>query len=706
MPKLSHSLLVRGALIVLFILVAGAVYYYISTDFSPGKKKKYIAYIGRYTNYQDTVPADKREKNKFDLMHEVALQELLQQLDLPYHQLELKTYDCERNGEVSRKIYEAIAADSNVVMVIDNTWGEHISRCHDLIREKNIPVISLNADRNSLDYGNNVIFAGNNDHVPHDISAFITKVLKKKKVNFISETDYPVHQEYLKAFAQNQIEVNFMLTTEKKDFKNDSARFYQEWTSYLQKHPEEASSLWVINTHVDIGNGLIHYADKHFKNIRLLGHSYIINPSNLKKFGENNDNELILISSPTDAVSHELYNDIEKLKAKYPAYMQNPNHPMFIKRCQDAVEMVKNKFEDIRDTFSLSKTDFIKFFRTLPGRTITEDGEIYEFDSTLTVLPELYFAEYSKGTLHSYPLQLNLEREVIPNLFFGMEIVDIYNIDMDANSFTADFYYWVKLDSANQEAEKFIIFQNMKQNESSRELVFEKTDRRTIYKLYKVSGVFYVNYILREYPFDTQELFIRAEILSPATKLKVSFDARSFALDPKAIDKFKITEWNKLKYYVTVDNEVQMGMHGDPDIEEEKWSEFKNIYFRLVVNRKSTTPMLEIILPLVLIGIISISLLFLKDISFENLGEVSIGVFMSIVAFSISFSATTPTSDDLTRADLLFWLTFIVVLLNFFAVIILNAIYDEEEVKKIDIRKISVGAGVLYIGAVSYVLMF
>jgi len=706
MPNLTRSTLLKGVFAILLLLTVGVAYFYITADSTPNRQKKYIAYIGRYSDHKDTSEANREKKKVFDLMHEVALQEMLKNLSLPYHELELKTFDCKRNWEESQKIYETIAADTNIVMVIDNTWGEQISHCSAIIKNKNIPVISLNADRNGLDFGSNVIFSGNNDHVPYDICAFTTKILKENKVNFISETDYPVHEEYLKAFAQSNLKVNFSLSTTKKDFKSDSARFYNDFLSYLKQHPEEESSLWVINTHSDIGNGLIQYVNKHFKKMRLLGHSYIVNPTHLKKFGEKNDNELILISSPSDAVTRELYSDIEELKSKYPQYLQNPNHPMFIKRCQDAVEMVKNKFEDIQDTTTLSKTDFIKFFRTLPGRTITEDSEIYEFDSTLTVLPELYFAEYAKGAMHSYPLQLSLEREVIPNLFFGMEIVDIYNIDMDANSFTADFYYWVKLDSSNKEAEQFIIFQNMKQNESSRELVFEKIDRRTIYKLYKVSGVFYVNYILREYPFDTQELFIRAEILSPANKLKVSFDARSFALDPKAIDKFKITEWNKLKYYVTVDNEVQMGMHGDPDIEEEKWSEFKNIYFRLVVHRKSTTPMLEIILPLVLIGIISISLLFLKDISFENLGEVSIGVFMSIVAFSISFSATTPTSDDLTRADLLFWLTFIVVLLNFFAVIILNAIYDEQEVRKIDIRKISIGAGVLYIAAVSYVLMY
>jgi len=367
--------------------------------------------------------------------------------------------------------------------------------------------------------------------------------------------------------------------------------------------------------------------------------------------------------------------------------------------------MIRNKFDHGHDTTTLSKKDFNAYFQKLPNQIVREEDEIYQFDSILNLVPEIFFTQYQAGRFHSCPLQLNEYREVIPNLFFGMEISDIYNINMDENSFTSDFYYWIKLDSNNRDAEKYIIFQNMKQNESSKELIFEKTDGSSIYKLYKVSGIFYVNYELHKYPFDAQEIFVRAEILSPATKLKVSFDQKSFDLDTSKIDKFKITEWNKLKYYVTVDNEINLGMYGDPDMEEEKLYEFKNIFFRLNVSRKRTTPLLEIVLPLVLIGLISISLLFIKDISFENLGEVSIGVFMSIVAFSISFSASTPSSDNLTKADYLFWLTFIVVLLNFMIVILVNAIYEPEEVKNIDIRKLSILLGISYILLVVAILL-
>lgn len=693
--------------ITLIVLVIGSIYILKNSLFQKSSKKvKYIAYIGRYTNQADTIPCSKQPLNKFDLMHEVTLKKYLKELDLPYTELQLKTFDCRKDGTVSDSIYKEIAKDPDIIAVIDNTWGQHISKCANTIKENNIPIIAINADRNEYDFGTSAIFTGSQDNIPHDMVAYISKVLHKDKINFISEMDYGLHNSYLKAFSEGGITVNKLFTVKGKGFtKDDSTRLYSDIDSYFQKNPSEENTLMVLSVHADIGNDLINYINTRFSKLHLLGHAYIVNTTYLKNFGEGNKNELIIVSNPTDALTKTLYNDIESLKGTYPDYFKNTNHPLFVERCYDAVEMIRNKFDHVPDTSTLSKSDFVSYFHTLHNQIVREEDEIYQFDSILNLVPEIFFTQYQDGRFHSCPLQLNEYREVIPNLFFGMEISDIYDINMDENSFTSDFYYWIKLDSNNRDAEKYIIFQNMKQNESSKELIFEKTDGSTIYKLYKVSGIFYVNYELEKYPFDKQEIFVRAEILSPSTKLKVSFDQKSFDLDSTKIDKFKITEWNKLKYYVTVDNEINLGMYGDPDMEEEKLYEFKNIFFRLNVERKETTPLLEIVLPLVLIGLISISLLFIKDISFENLGEVSIGVFMSIVAFSISFSASTPSADNLTKADYLFWLTFIVVLLNFMVVILVNAIYEPEEVKNIDIRKLSTGLGISYILLVSIVLL-
>lgn len=676
--------------------MAVVVLFFLSCNKNHHKQEKYVAYIGRYTDMNDATPQNQQTPNGFDVLHELALEKYLDEINVPNIRLSLKTFDCRKSGVLSDSIYHEIAKDTNIVAVIDNTWGEHLKYCANTIKSFNIPVIAINADRNNLDFGKNVIFTGNNDHVPLDEISFLKKALKKNKINFISERDYPIHETFLKEFEKNGIEVANQILINGRNFTKDDSMQMLSDIEDVFSNPQSHENYTIINTHGKIGTGILKFLDNNFTDLKLLGHSYIVDTDRIKSFGKGNHNDLILISTPTDAINKKLTLDVDELKLTNPENFKQINSSMFVKRCFEASKILESSLLANKTNKSITKHYIVDYFHSLEGEAINLKDDFYEFDSTLTMLPELYFVEYNAGKLSSCPLQLSMEREVIPNLFFGMEIVDIYNIDINTNSFTSDFYYWVKLDSTQKEAEKFIVFNNMKQNESSKELIIEKKKGSMIYKLYKVSGVFYVNFELQQYPFDRQEIFINAEILNPSNQVKVSFDEKTFAVDPSVIDNMKITEWEKEKFYVTVESTMSKGLHGDPDIAEEKLNRFKSIFYRLIVKRNPISPLLEIVLPLFLIGMVAISLLMIKDVSFENLGEVSIGVFITIVAFSISYSAATPNTDDLTRADLLFWTTFAVVLVVFLIVIITNSIYDKEEVVHIDLRKVGMLMGVIF----------
>ncbi len=74
-----------------------------------------------------------------------------------------------------------------------------------------------------------------------------------------------------------------------------------------------------------------------------------------------------------------------------------------------------------------------------------------------------------------------------------------------------------------------------------------------------------------------------------------------------------------------------------------------------------------------MIGIAAIAILFVKDTSFEHVGEVCIGIFLSIATYSIGFAQLTPRTNVLTIADILFYGTFVIVLLIFLKVIFFNS---------------------------------
>lgn len=686
------------------------------------KPTRYVAYVGRYTNAKDTLPPDKRVVNPFDRMNERILQQYLEELnnELPHVRLELRTYDCKQTPEGSAEVYKTIVADTQVVAVIDNTWGANVAGGQPAIRAAGLPVIALNADHNSLDYGPAAVFIGNSDNVPYDLAHYVAKALKVSSVNFITEWDYALTASYYKAFEEQGISVNrvFNVTTAQDVHPDSLARVGNQLLEFFGNNPAEKQRLLVLNVHNSWGNALIKYLDKHVDGLRLMGHAYVANAKALEGFGASNTNTIILISNPTDALSRKSNQDLKRFQEEDPDLFAHVNVPLFIKRCLDATAilravLVPPKAQPMPGAKPAAEPPALVVptraslkagFAALSGTTLAGAFDLYTFDGARVLMPDLYFSKYSQGKLFSMPEQLNQHREVIPNLLFGIEIQDIYDLDIASNSFTSDFYYWVKVDTAHQDAEKYISFQNMKSSESSRELIIEKQEGNQRYRLYRVSGIFYVNYSLSDFPFDKQELAINVEILSPADKLKISFDQSALLLDPEAIEKFKVTGWNKKGYYVTVDNIITRSIKGDPQGQPGTLKKFKNFAFRLNVERIVLGSYLQIVLPLVLIGFIAISVLFITDLTFENVGEVSVGIFLSIIAFSISLTEMIPSSNYLTRADMLFWLTFIVVFVSFMAIIVLNSLFPTAVIRTKQLKALGTLMAVLYPLLVLYVL--
>ncbi|MBX3102261.1 MAG: hypothetical protein KF690_07130 [Bacteroidetes bacterium] len=687
---------------------------------------RYVAYVGRYTNANDTLPPHKQKINPFDQMNERIFKTYLEELNelLPQCRLELRTYDCQQSARGSDSVYKLIAADTMVLAVIDNTWGVNLAGAQETIRKEQLPVIALNADHNHLDYGSASIFTGNSDNVPLDLASYIHYALREGSVNFITERDYALTQTYYTAFKQHDIVVNrvFEVQTTQEVNPDSLARVGEAMLQFYRQNPAEKKRLLVLNVHNTWGNALIKYLDKHLDGMRLMGHAYIANANALQGFGASNTNTIILITNPTDALSRKSNQDLKAFQKEDAELFSHVNVPLFIKRCLDATSILQQALLPPRPKFlpgtkpvtppaespELPPVPTRRYMRqqfaALGDTTLAGELDIYTFDSSRVLVPDIYFSQYSQGKLFSMAAQLNQRREVIPNLLFGIEIQDIYDLDIASNSFTCDFYYWVKLDTSHLDAEKYISFQNMKSSESSRELIIEKQDGPQVYKLYRVSGIFYVNYSLFDFPFDTQELAVNVEILSPADKLKISFDQSSLLLDPEAIEKFKVTGWNKEEYYVTVDNMITRSIKGDPQGQPGTLKKFKTFAFRLVVKRIVLGSYLQIVLPLVLIGLIAIAVLFITDLTFENVGEVSVGIFLSIIAFSISLTEMIPSSNYLTRADMLFWLTFIVVFVSFMAIIVLNSLFPTSVIRTKQLKSLGTFLAGLYPLLVLYVL--
>lgn len=122
----------------------------------------------------------------------MAFEASLAQLNAKNYGVEyqLKSYQCDFKEDTIQSLYSAIAADTNVALVIDNTWGRHIRHAAEIIKGR-LPVIATNADQNQLDFGYNAVFLEPNDPQPFYLVKFIKEVLKAKRIGFITGKGLP-----------------------------------------------------------------------------------------------------------------------------------------------------------------------------------------------------------------------------------------------------------------------------------------------------------------------------------------------------------------------------------------------------------------------------------------------------------------------------------------------------------------------------------
>jgi len=671
-----------------------------------------IAYIGRYTTHNDTTPVAQRKLSPFDLMHETVLKDQLKTLgDSLGVRISLRTFDNGRDPRISDSIYRLISQDTTIDLVVDNTWGEHLIPSASLIRQHAIPLLSINADRGSAEFGESALFLGNDDIVPENIATYLRDVLKYDRVVFLGEEDYPLHVGFIDNLAGHGIEIHKLCTLNLSD-TTTIQRAIDSVVAFYVSHPKDRQIPLLLNVHNAVGDRVLAAVESRLDSITIVGGAYVASLAALQRLGRVRSgagHRLIIMGRPTDAVSRTIALDLDRYRQEQPDVFGSPSAPFFLARCVAVAELVGALLKDSALRTMPIRSLVARKIHSFEDASVVGASDLYEFDSAGNLLTDVYFTLYQEdrrgGDFRSLPIQINRQRQQIPDLQFGLDIQNIHDIDVDNNTFKADFFYWVNVDTAFRKAEEELVFRNLIESENAPTRVMEKIDGSTLYRLYKVSGTFGHQYVLRDYPTDQQELVISLEVLSPSDRLRISFDKGSIDIDPATLERFRVSAWRKQKYYVTVDNRVSTTMRGNPELRGGKPAVFKTIAFRLMVKRKLLGPFLEIVLPLSLIGFVAIALLYVNDISFSNLGDVIVGTFLGIITFSIVLSAITPSSDYLTRADILFWTTFIVVLTSFMTVIIVNARHKAHELDGVDIKPVRLTLAVVYPLAILAVLM-
>ncbi len=629
-----------------------------------GRPLRYVAYVG--FNYQDTVKA--RSNNYTDSLHLVALQAYLEQLNERGYgaTYQLKTYQCDFKEDTIQSLYSNIAADTNVALVIDNTWGRHIRHAAEAIKGK-LPVIAMSADQNQLDFGNNAVFLDPNDPQPFYLIQFIQKVLEAKKIGFVTETDYLLHGRFSSLIAENKLPCDTLVQLLQSRYVNnnevpsDYAEVLER--NLLREFSKPEPSVILLNTHSGYGNLVMRFLQK----TKGLPHKTIIGLPGVTNIGDHELEQItrerghtvIRFDNSSEALPLEVHLFKQALSKKYPAKFFNTRiTDNSLRRCFDAM----NIFETALKNGKTERAGLVDFFQKLRQRKITILNELYEFDSTCILKKEPTFSQTESGKTRSCPTQINTSGTPIPNLRVGIDVIDINEIDVRKNTFDCNLLYWVIADSQHINKEGYIDFDNISSEEANRYRIAEERDGRNVVRIYRISGKFLGQFETFDFPFDHHEVKIPITALSSSDKIKISFDYSRLQIKDKKKD-FYFNDWTTDEYFVTLDNQLTNAL-GSLDkitfdtLDRAKYLEkYKSLNVRLNVSRRPWGSIILIIVPFLMFSALPIFVLVFHRANFEEVGELIITSFLATVAYSINLTQLSPTTDSMNRAYLFLLLT-------------------------------------------------
>lgn len=645
---------------------------------------KYVAYLG--FNYTDV--ARDSANNYSDSLHIVALQTYLDRINAhedpkPYPvEYRLKTFQCDYKDSLIVPRYQEMMADTNIVLVVDNTWGKYIRYAAPLIRQ-GMPVISQTADQNKLDFGDNAVFLNPSDPNPNYLVQFMATVLKARHIGFVTECDYLLHERFVESIIKNHLSYDSVCLWQSSYIRNrevpsDSVASMKRMLRKMLNRPQE--DVILLNTHAGYGDSIMRFleheplppktfvgiqtslTDKELEKItKEKGHTFIrlVNSENLLPLEVYHDKKIIKSIYPNPFIKEERKGRKMTAKQREIERERERQADLTLRRCFDTM----NIFESALRADSISRNEIAGYFHDkLKGRKTSIYNELYVFDTLLIQKPEPNFEEIRSGNTRSCPIQINSEGEPIPDLRVGIDIIGISDIDVRKNTFDCNLLYWVIVDSNHIDKEGYIDFPNISSEEGNRYAIAQKHDSNYVVSIHRISGKFLGNFNSFNFPFDRYELLIPVSALAPSDKIKTSFDYSRLQVKDK-INDFRLNDWDSEEYYVTLDNQITNSLGSpnkvtfDPDDRAQFLEKYKTLNIHLKVSRQPWGAIILIVLPFLMFSALPIFMLFFHKASFEEVGELIITSFLATVAYSINLVQISPATDSMNLAYIFLMLT-------------------------------------------------
>ncbi len=614
-----------------------------------------------------------------------------------------------KNEDLKRlhQIYDSIAQDPNIALVVDNTHGVHLTSAQRIIREHNIPVIALTADRNAnrvlreyADFQGNAVFLKPSDNWPKYFHQFIRQVQHyKDTIGFISEYDYKLDTVYEDLFGEYNLqdlagdvgegaekEENLMSQFTEKNTHWDKERLFHDIRTYNKR-------VFLFSVHDD---NLKHFKNEDGKTLPWLPDDAcsvfgldMSQPEFRAMAVKAPRTKFYRLSTEPEKFSLELEERFDAFKkARFQVEAENPRFRQDFQNIAEAESLILGLMDD-KTLFKISsipdtilrkhrrdeRAYFSYLFRQKDQLKVFGKGKLFQFDSDQILLKPPTFSYFLGDQERICPHQITpQDSSTIPSLHVVIGQVDIKDIDVRHNLFNCNMKYWIAAPKDyldKKESDSYINFNLAQTKDSKTELISSDTiynDAVQVIRMFELSGQMFYKYNTRNFPFDDQAINIPISALGPSNKIRITFDASRIDNPmPGADEELHVNGWHwphdkahmaasLESFYVREFKSLDPIASGS----EPKQEEYQTLGIRVNVVRDRWGAWLMVVLPLLIFGLIPTILVTQtrEEARYAAIREQIISIVITVALFGYNLVSIAPETDGLNRAFIMLALAF------------------------------------------------
>ena len=273
----------------------------------------------------------------------------------------------------------------------------------------------------------------------------------------------------------------------------------------------------------------------------------------------------------------------------------------------------------------------------------------------------------------------------------GVFLNNLYDLNMDAHSFYADFYIWFKwkgdFDPTNVEfvnsIEKWSVTNTHFDNDTTPVHLKDGTN----YRIFRIEGRFLHSFSLNRYPLDEHALDIQIEIPdADADSLVYLPDTSTVAASVRP--SLHLVGWEQK------DCRLEQIFHdygtnfGNP---EENARTYSNLTYTVTLGRPFSFFLLKMMLPLMVVLFMSLSALTMHPKHIDTRSSLPIGGLLTAVFLQQAYSDALPDTGYMVLMDKIYLLVYILISLVMLHVVISANIFakksNKERMKRMDKRE-------------------